>query len=162
MCGARQRWVTFIADGARWLREFFTERLTSLPQAKLVLDWFHLCKRCRELTSMIGKDRAARRALYREVRKRLWKGEVAESLALLEGYRGQAQSEARLEELIAYLASREESLVNYREQWVKRQYIGSGGVEKANDLIVARRMKRRGMCCANLPSKCLDHQTADC
>lgn len=145
LCGARQRGVTFIADGARWLREFFTERLASLPKAKLVLDWFHLCKRCRELTSMIGKDRAARRTLYREVRKRLWKGEVAESLALLERYREQAQSETRLEELIAYLASREESLVNYREQWVKRQYIGSGGVEKANDLIVARRMKRRGM-----------------
>jgi hypothetical protein len=145
LCGARQRWVTFIADGARWLREFFAERLSSLPKAKLVLDWFHLCKRCRELTSMIGKDRAARRTLYREIRRLLWKGEVAESLARLEGYRGQAQSEGRLEELIAYLRSREESLVNYREQWVKRQYIGSGGVEKANDLIVARRMKRRGM-----------------
>jgi len=145
LCGAQQRGVTLVADGARWLREFFVARLASLPKAKLVLDWFHLCKRCRELTSMIGRDRTARRALYRAVRKLLWKGEVAESLALLEGYRGQAQSETRLEELIAYLQSREASLVNYREAWMKRQYIGSGGVEKGNDLIVARRMKRRGM-----------------
>lgn len=145
LCGARVRWVRLVADGARWLREFAASRLSSLPKAELVLDWFHLCKRCRELTSMIGRDRAARRALYREVRKLLWKGEVAESLALLEAYRGQAQSETRLEELIAYLGSREESLVNYREEWMKRQYIGSGGVEKGNDLIVARRMKRKGM-----------------
>jgi hypothetical protein len=145
LCGAQQRWVTFVADGARWLREFFEERLRSLPRAECLLDWFHLCKRCRELTSMIGADREVRRALYREVRQRLWKGEVAAALTLLEEYRPQARSEARLEELISYLKSREESLVNYRERWVRRQYIGSGGVEKGNDLIVARRMKRKGM-----------------
>jgi hypothetical protein len=145
LCGARQRWVTFVADGARWLREFFEERLRSLPRAECLLDWFHLCKRCRELTSMVGKDREARRALYREVRKRLWQGEAAAAVTLLEEYRPQARSEARLAELIAYLQSREESLVNYRERWVKREYIGSGGVEKGNDLIVARRMKRKGM-----------------
>jgi hypothetical protein len=145
LCGARQRWVTFVADGARWLREFYEERLRSLPRAEMVLDWFHLCKRCRELTSMIGADREARRALYRAVRQRLWQGEVAAAVTRLEAYRPQARSEARLEELIAYLRSREESLVNYRERWTKRQYIGSGGVEKGNDLIVARRMKRKGM-----------------
>jgi hypothetical protein len=145
VCGARQRWVTFVGDGARWLREFFEERLRSLPRVECLLDWFHVCKRCRELTSMIGKDRTARRELYRAVRKRLWQGEVAAAVTLLEEYRPQARSEARLEELIAYLQSREESLVNYGERWLKRQYIGSGGVEKGNDVIVARRMKRKGM-----------------
>jgi hypothetical protein len=145
LCGARQRWVTFVADGARWLREFFEERLRSLPRAECVLDWFHLCKRCRELTSMIGTDPEERRKLYRRVRKLLWQGEVAAATEELQEYRPCAKSAARLEELITYLQSREESLVNYRERWVKRQYIGSGGVEKGNDLIVARRMKRRGM-----------------
>lgn len=145
LCGARQRWVTFVADGARWLREFAAERLRELPRAECLLDWFHLCKRCRELTSMIGKDREGRRALYRAVRARLWQGAVGEAVKVLEAYRGQARSEVRLDELVTYLKSREESLVEYRGRWLKRQYIGSGGVEKGNDLIVARRMKRKGM-----------------
>jgi hypothetical protein len=145
LCGARQRWVVFVADGARWLREFCEERLQGLPRVTSVLDWFHLCKRCRELTSMIGKDRAERRRLYRSVRKRLWKGEVAAAVQELEQYRPEAKSAAKLDELIAYLQSREASLVNYQERWLKREYIGSGGVEKGNDVIVARRMKRKGM-----------------
>jgi len=34
---------------------------------------------------------------------------------------------------------------NYRQRRIERKYIGSGHVEKANDLIVARRQKNRGM-----------------
>jgi hypothetical protein len=145
LCGGHTKAVTLLADGARWIREFVHDHLRALPRLEFVLDWFHLAKRCRELTSMIGKDRTSRRALYQEVRKRLWKGEAGDALQYLEEYRAQAQNEARLDELKAYLASREESLVNYRERRKQRCYIGSGGVEKGNDLMVARRMKRKGM-----------------
>jgi uncharacterized protein UPF0236 len=145
LCGARSARVTLVADGARWIREFVEERLRSLPRFEFVLDWFHLAKRCRELTSRIGTDREARRELYQAVRKPLWQGEVDAALECLEAYRPQTKNEARLEELKAYLASRRESVVNYRERRRQREYIGSGGVEKGNDLIVARRMKRRGM-----------------
>lgn len=145
LCGGQTQAVTLLADGARWIREFVHDHLSALPRLEFILDWFHLAKRCRELTSMIGKDRASRRAMYQEVRKRLWKGAVAEAVQYLEAYRPQAQNEGRLEELKAYLESREESVVNYRERRRQREYIGSGGVEKANDEIVARRMKRKGM-----------------
>ncbi|MGH7909366.1 MAG: UPF0236 family transposase-like protein [Thermodesulfobacteriota bacterium] len=139
LCGARSALVTLVADGARWIREFVQERLRGLLRFEFVLDWFHLAKRCRELTSMIGKNREARRELLIAVRKRLWKGEMGEALQLLEAYRPEAKNEARLDELIAYLHSRQESLVDYQERRRKRDYIGSGGVEKGNDLIVARR-----------------------
>jgi len=36
-------------------------------------------------------------------------------------------------------------MVNYRQRRIEGQYIGSAHVEKANDLIVARRQKWRGM-----------------
>ena len=39
LCGAQQRWVTFVSDGARWLREFYEERLRGLPQREFVLDF---------------------------------------------------------------------------------------------------------------------------
>jgi hypothetical protein len=145
LCGARTAAVRLLADGARWIREFAAERLAALPHFTFILDWFHLAKRCRELTSMIGRERGERRTLYRAVRKRLWQGEVAEALDLLEEYRPHAKNEARLEELIQYLESRQGMLVNYRERRKRREYIGSGGIEKGNDLIVARRQKRRGM-----------------
>jgi hypothetical protein len=35
--------------------------------------------------------------------------------------------------------------VNYRQRRIEQRYIGSRHVEKANDLIVARRQKNRGM-----------------
>jgi hypothetical protein len=145
LCGGHTQAVTLLADGARWIREFVQEQASAFPRLEFILDWFHLAKRCRELTSMIGRDRASRRALCKEVVKRLWKGEGAEALRYLEAYRPRVQNEGRLDELKAYIGSREESLVNYQERRKQRAYIGSGGVEKANDLIVARRMKRKGM-----------------
>jgi hypothetical protein len=50
-----------------------------------------------------------------------------------------------LETLIAYLVARQAWFPNYRQRRIDRQYIGSGHVEKATDLIVARRQKRGGM-----------------
>ncbi len=64
---------------------------------------------------------------------------------MLEGYRRQAKDEAALDGLIGYLHARAEWLPNYRQRRREQQYIGSGQVEKANDLLVARRQKRGGM-----------------
>ncbi len=40
---------------------------------------------------------------------------------------------------------RAEWIPNYRQRRREQQYIGSGQVEKANDVLVARRQKHRGM-----------------
>ncbi len=64
---------------------------------------------------------------------------------MLERYRRQAKDEAALDGLIAYLQTRAEWIPNYRQRRRDQQYIGSGQVEKANDLLVARRQKNRGM-----------------
>ncbi len=47
--------------------------------------------------------------------------------------------------MIAYLAARRTWIPDYRQRRREQQYIGSGHVEKANDLLVARRQKRGGM-----------------
>lgn len=145
VCGARRCRVTLVSDGAFWIREFVAERLSALPRFEFVLDWLHLSKRSRELTSRIGRSREERRALYQKVRSRLWRGEVAEALEVLEEQRAGTNHPERLDELIGYIRNRQESIVNYGGRRQRRSYIGSGGVEKANDVIVARRMKRRGM-----------------
>ncbi len=58
---------------------------------------------------------------------------------------------------MAYLQAREAWIPTYRQRRVERTYIGSGHIEKANDLIVARRgapwAKNRGMQWSEAPSK---------
>jgi hypothetical protein len=81
------------------------------------------------------------RRLYR----RLWAGKVPDALRLLDAYRPQARNVEALVELMAYLSARAPWIPNYRQLRRQREYIGSGHVEKANDRIVARRQKGRGM-----------------
>ncbi len=56
-----------------------------------------------------------------------------------------ARPGSSLETLGAYLRARQAYIPDYRARWRACRYIGSGQVEKANDLLVARRQKGRGM-----------------
>jgi hypothetical protein len=67
------------------------------------------------------------------------------AIAVLEAERPETKNEAKLDELIGYLQARHAWIPNYRQRRIERRYIGSGQVEKANDLLVARRQKNRGM-----------------
>jgi hypothetical protein len=145
ICAVHWPAILIVADGARWIRAWFGEVLSSLPGSVLLLDWWHLCKRCRELASMACRGRKAKAALLRPIYRHLWQGEVAAAVALLEAYRPEAKNLDRLEEWITYLRERTPYIPNYRERRRTCQYIGSGAVEKVNDLLVARRQKGKGM-----------------
>lgn len=145
LCAGRDRVVLLIADGARWIRNWFAALLALWPMSMMILDWFHLRKRCAELGSMICHGRKAKAALLGQLYRHLWQGEVDAAIAMLEAYRPQARNLDRLEELIAYLRERRAYIPNYRARRRERHYIGSGHVEKANDLIVAQRQKGAGM-----------------
>jgi hypothetical protein len=64
---------------------------------------------------------------------------------VLEAERGETKNEAKLDELLGYLQARQVWMVNERQRRIERKYIGSAQVEKANDLIVYWRQKKRGM-----------------
>ncbi len=137
--------LLLLSDGARWIRTFFTDDLRTLPGAQHVLDWYHLEHKCRDLASRICRDKEEKGVFLRRLFRRLWAGRVAAAVAWLEGYRPQARNTAVLDELIGYLQAREEWIPTYRQRRRERRYIGSGHVEKANDRLVARRQKQRGM-----------------
>ena len=143
--GGMQAKLTLLGDGARWISRFFQERLASWPLATLILDWYHCRKKCYDLTSLICRGRKAKGELLRLLLKHLWRGQVQDAIDILEEYRPQAKNVEKLDELINYLKNRQAYIPNYRERRAQRQYIGSGHVEKGNDLIVARRQKHRGM-----------------
>ena len=145
LCAGRQRVVVLLADGARWIRNRFAALLVLRAASTMILDWYHLCKKCTDLGSMICHGRSAKKALLGPLYRQLWQGEVSAAIALLEAYRPQARNTERLDELIQYLYDRQPYIPNYRQRRRERQYIGSGHVEKANDLIVAKRQKGAGM-----------------
>jgi hypothetical protein len=140
-----QRALLLLSDGARWIRTFFSERLAHLPRSTHLLDWYHLEQRCRELSRRICRSKEAQRVFLRRLYRRLWPGRVAAAVRWLEGYRRQAKDLAGLEELIGYLEARVAWIPDYRQRRREQQYIGNGHAEKANDLIVARRQKHKGM-----------------
>jgi len=145
LCAGQQRLVVLLADAARWIQSFFAVLASVHSHSSMILDWFHLRKRVGELASMICQGRKAKAALLRPLLRHLWRGEVEQAEALLEAYRPQARNGERLEELIGYLRDRQPYIPNYRERRRACEYIGSGHVEKANDLIVAKRQKGAGM-----------------
>ena len=64
---------------------------------------------------------------------------------VLRATRRQAADREAVDTLCRYLAARAEWIPDYRTRRRERRYIGSGLGEKANDRIVVRRQKRRGM-----------------
>jgi len=145
LCAGRQRVIVLLADGARWIRNWFAALSALRAESTMILDWYHLRKKCADLGSMICHGRKAKMALLGPLYRELWQGEVSAAIGLLEAYRPQARNAERLSELIQYLRDRQPYMPNYRQRRCDRQYIGSGQVEKANDLIVAKRQKGAGM-----------------
>ena len=145
LAGGLRGWVTFVSDGARWLREFAQEQLQRLPRREVLLDWFHLVKKVRDLISRTGGSRAAKKAVQQGLLAALWDGKHDQALARLEEYRALAKHPQPVNDLRSYLEARGEAMPHYRQRRAARQYIGSGQAEKTNDLLVARRQKNRGM-----------------
>jgi len=75
----------------------------------------------------------------------LWTGNVPQAERVLARQRSQAADPDAVDALSAYLQARAEWIPNYRARRRQRRFIGNGLDEKANDRIVARRQKRKGM-----------------
>jgi hypothetical protein len=145
VCLGRQRHLLVIADGARWIRNWYQEFAGRVAQSVLLLDWYHLCKKCKEMACMICRGSRTKKPLLKVVLSSLWQGEVDKAIAALEAHRPEAKNLDKLDELIGYLRDRAVYIPNYRQRRRQCCYIGSGHVEKANDLLVAQRQKGQGM-----------------
>jgi hypothetical protein len=134
-----------IADCARWIRDFFATDLATVADKTLLLDWYHLRVRCAEEASRAGHGRAAKARFLRRLRRRLWRGDVPGAVRVIREEVPRARPGAALVTFGEYLQARQEYIPDYRARWRACRYIGSGQVEKANDLLVARRQKGKGM-----------------
>jgi len=142
--------VIVLGDGARWIREI---RKQCFPFAMYVLDWFHLNRKvCRAFRYTFPRDKTLRRKLRRPITKLLWKGHREEALKHLEKLYTQLLCEDKQEllekregmkELIAYIKSNWEGIVDYCQMQKDGYLVASTLVEGAANLVVAKRQKKK-------------------
>ena len=141
--------LVFLVDGAKDIRSAL-EAVFGFRRYTVLLDWFHLRKHCAEIISMIlraGKEnRDTQYRIKRTLFRYLWCGNVQGAIVFLRSLAGDViRNEARRKELIEYLERKGYAIQCY----AVRRYLGltttSNPVEKANDLTVARRQKKKSM-----------------
>lgn len=137
--------LVFFTDGARNIKKSINE-LFSFHPFTVILDWFHLKKKCQELLSMALKGKDVRNNILEKLLRILWVGDVKSAINYLESLPSSAiRNQKWLEEQIGYLKRKEPGIVCYAARATLRLRNSSNPVEKENDLLVAQRQKHNGM-----------------
>jgi hypothetical protein len=127
--------IVFVSDGAEWIH---TLQRAYFPGALVILDPWHLEQRLRELWGEAGE------AVIARCLADAWRGDVP---ALLRRVRGALTQErdpdrqAQGRTLLGYLIANAEGIANL----ARPEATGSGATEKAVDVLVVHRYKKRGM-----------------
>ena len=144
--------VVAITDGASNIRK----RLSKLGSKgiTLILDWYHLCKKVRNLLSMISRNKLEKKEHSKNLLLYLWRGENAQAMNYLLS-KIQTRNQQKLDELKTYLRKHESEIIDYERRQKVGKSIGSGRMEKAVDIVIGHRQKRKGMSWTSLGSKAL-------
>ncbi len=135
--------IIAITDGARCIRT----RLINLfgNGIQIILDWYHLEDKVRKYLSRLGLDKAIKEAHIKEILGYLWHGKAVEALIYTDEMID-TKKISILQELQDYIFKHRSEICNYeKRQKFARKVIGSGKGEKANDIIVAHRQKKKAM-----------------
>jgi hypothetical protein len=138
--------LIFFVDGHKTLYTAIRHAFSWFPPVQIILDWYHLEKRCKEQLSLALKGRIIRNTLLEQLLPCLWHGCVDRAIAVLQAVEPiQIKNQAELDTLIGYLQRNRPYLPCYsvRKQLGLRNSSNLG--EKANDLIVSDRQKHNGM-----------------
>jgi Uncharacterised protein family (UPF0236) len=131
--------IVAITDGARAIRN----RIKSVfgGQVTIILDWYHLNKKMRELLSMISWNKEQKQEHLKYMMPLLWEGKTDSCLNYLKTIN--PRNQVKFDELIEYLTKHKEEIINYKKRKEADKSIGSGRAEKGVDLVVAQRQKNR-------------------
>lgn len=137
--------LVFFTDGARNIRSSLEKLFPYRPYA-VILDWYHLEKKCREYLSSALKGKDIRNQVSEELLKYLWAGNTeyaTDYLLHLDG--GIVKDRGWLERLVQYLDRNYSCIPCYALRKELGLRNSSNPVEKANDMAVAQRQKHNGM-----------------
>ena len=131
------------------------------PNLSVILDWYHLRKKCRELLSMAMKGSKLRNAVLGELMPLLWDGLVDQAIAYLSDLpEAHIKNQDELLHLMTYLGKNRPMIPVYAVRRELGLRNSSNRGEKANDLLVAARQKHNGMSWSKLGSVALASVTA--
>jgi hypothetical protein len=112
----------------------------------IILDWYHLHKKCKELLSMALNGRDNRNAVLQNLMPLLWHGLVDQAIACLKNLsEAEIKNEDERMHLVQYLAKNRPMIPVYAVRRELGLRNSSNRGEKANDLLVAERQKHNGM-----------------
>ncbi len=135
--------VVALTDEARSLKnevkKLFGEEVSH------ILDWYHLesPKALYQLMTQIARQKEVKEKYNKMILNELWKGESNQAIIYLEEI--EVRNEKKRNELKGHLEKNEPYIINYEKRHEAGKIIGSGRMEKQNDVIVAHRQKRKGM-----------------
>lgn len=132
--------VEFVADGGRGI---WSLQETVFPHARTRLDQFHLKCKVSERSAQIWPQAQVQEQRQADLQAQLERGEVAAALAYLRGHQPKRlEREQAHEKLLKYLERHEHHIPDYEQVRAAGGTVSSGLGEKANDLVVVRRMKQ--------------------
>ena len=147
-----------LANGLSGKRfQFFTDGHTGLNTAimnfyswkeniGIILDWYHLGKKCGELLSQTMNGRKMRNEVLNKLKPLLWYGLTDKAIEFLrEIPETGIKNDQSSEKLIAYLKRNRPYIPCYAARKELGLCNSSAAGEKANDLIVSERQKHNGM-----------------
>jgi hypothetical protein len=138
--------LVFFVDGYKTLYTAIRYAFCWFPALQVILDWYHLEKRCKEQLSLALKGRVIRNTLLEQLLPCLWHGCLDRAISILQTVEpASIKNQDALDTLIDYLQRNRPYLPCYsvRKRLGLRNSSNLG--EKANDLIVSDRQKHNGM-----------------
>ncbi len=148
--------VVAITDGARNLKKEAKEVFGE--EVQHILDWSHLEAKVFQLMTQIAPHKKIKEEMQELIINELWRGESEKAITHLEAI--QARNAVKQAELKGYVEKNKGSIINYEKRKEAGKIIGSGRMEKQNDVVVAHRQKRKGMSWSKTGSRNLAIVTA--
>ena len=144
--GLTGRQLICFMDGQKSLHTHLAQVLRCYRGWQVILDWYHLEKKCAQATSLTIKGKDQRNEVLANLLSLLWEGRVAAAITYVKGLSPRLiKAEAQRALLIGYLERSRPYIPCYavRKQLGLRNSSNRG--EKQNDLVVAERQKHNGM-----------------
>jgi hypothetical protein len=135
----------FFTDGARDLRSAI-QNMFSFLSFKIILDWYHLEKKCKDLLSMAINGKQVKQQILSELLAWLWLGKIDRAMEILRNLKEDTiKNKKELENLINYFDRNRSYIPCYALRKKLGLRVSSNPVEKANDIVVSNRQKHNGM-----------------
>jgi hypothetical protein len=136
----------FFTDGHTVLNDTIRRCFKWYPNFGIILDWYHLVKKCKELLSLSLRGRLIRNEVLAGLMPRLWHGLTNQGIEMLKQIEpGKIKNNEQMVKLIAYLERNNDMIPCYALRKSLGLCNSSAIGEKMNDLIVSTRQKHNGM-----------------